>query len=153
MSLKSAFKSFLFEEEAPKAPQVEEAAAPKAPIVSNTSSSAPPVPQASVAEIAAIDQGLQAILLDAINGSGAAAYQALDTVVESLEDVVPDVNVRYKKALQILTKQGHSPITIINDVDKVIGALEESSRQFEADQKKQFQTSVGALHRSVETLG
>jgi chromosome segregation ATPase len=151
MSL-NRLKSFFLEEDPPSpAPEDTPQASPKTAVISNTGPST--VPTVSPAEMTAIDQRLQTILLEAIASSGAPAYKALDDVVDSLEDVVPNVNDRYRKALQILTKQGHSPITILNDVDKVIGALEESSRQFEVDQKNHFQNSVGALHRSVETLG
>jgi phage shock protein A len=71
-------------------------------------------------------------------------------MLDSLADVVPDMNVRYKKATEILAKQGHTLPIILTGIDKAIGALEDSAREFEATQKRQFQNSVGALHKAVE---
>jgi predicted nucleic acid-binding Zn-ribbon protein len=148
MSLKS-LKSFFYEEtETPSNAPSTPAPAEPAPVISNL----PPAPGPSTAETQRIDQALQQKMNHAIEAAGIAGYKALDDMLDSLEDVVPDVNVRYKKALEICAKQGYTPAVLLNDIDRAIGVLEEESRVFEADQKRQFQSSVGALTRSVETL-
>jgi chromosome segregation ATPase len=116
------------------------------------SNHAPSAPSPSSAETAELDRKLHGLLMTTLDSAGISIYKALDGMVESLADVVPDENLRYKKALEILAKQGHTLPLILQDIDKAIGALEDSSREFEATQKSQFQQSVGALHRSVEEL-
>lgn len=139
-------KSFFYEDD--PAPGAAVAPAPAAaPVVSNH---APTAPSPSASENAELDQKLHGLLMATLDGAGIAVYKALDDMVDSLADVVPDQNLRYKKALEILAKQGHTLPLILQDIDKAIGALEDSSRDFEATQKNQFQQSVGALHRSVD---
>lgn len=143
-----ALKSIFYEEDPPPTAS-KPAATSAAPVISNHTSSAP---APSSAETAELDQKLHKLLMAALDGAGIAIYKALEDMLESLADVVPDENLRYKKALQILAKQGHTLPLILQDIDKAIGALEDSSREFEATQKRQFQQSVGALHQSVEAL-
>ena len=146
MSLKD-LKSFFYEEDEKKPTPAPEPH-PSAPVISNQ----PSAPAANSAELQAIDKQLQDILLASLHTAGIAAYTALDDMLDSLADIAPDPNVRYKKALEILAKQGHSLPLIYQDIEKAVGALEDASRAFEADQKKQFQTSVGTLHKTVDTL-
>jgi uncharacterized small protein (DUF1192 family) len=149
MTLQSKLRSFFIEDDPVGVPPGPTSKASPAPVISNTLST-PPSP--SAAETAELDQKLQGVLMHAIDNAGITAYKALDDMLESLADVVPDENTRYRKALEILSKQGYTLPLILQDIDKAIGALEESSRDFEAGQKAQFQSSVGTLHRSVEDL-
>ncbi len=145
MSLKS-LRSIFYEDDpvagTPTAPVA------TAPVISNT----PSVPVPDAAETAALDQKLHGLLMTALTTADIGAYRALDDMLDSLTDVVPDETIRYKKALEILAKQGHTLPLILEDIDKAIGALEESSRDFEATQKSQFQKSVGTLHQTVDDL-
>ncbi len=143
-----ALKGLFYEDDSPAVPGQAVPAA-SAPVISNH---APAAPAANSAETAELDQKLHGLLMATLDGAGIAIYKALDDMVDSLADVVPDQNLRYKKALEILAKQGHTLPLILQDIDKAIGALEDSSRDFEATQKSQFQQSVGALHRSVDEL-
>lgn len=146
MSLKSTLAGYLFEPEVPKQPAATEATPQAAaPVISNQ----PAAPVVSI-DTQKIDQALQQKLVGAIHSAQIAGYKAFDDMLDSLEDVVPDVNVRYKKTLEICAKQGYTLPVLLNDIDKVIGVLDDESRAFEADQKKQFQNSVGALTQSVE---
>jgi hypothetical protein len=144
MSLKNALRDMFMEPEAPKVPVPETAHTP-APVISNQ----PSAPVVSV-DTQKVDQALQQKLTGAIHAANITGYKTLDDMLDSLEDVVPDVNVRYKKALEICAKQGYTLPVLLNDIDKVIGVLDDESRAFEADQKRQFQNSVGALTQSVE---
>lgn len=147
MSLKD-LKAFFYEEDEKKpAPPAQEVHS-SAPVISNQ----PSTPTVSPAEIQEVDKKLHEILMESLRVAGIASYTALDDMLDSLADIAPDLNVRYKKALEILAKQGHSLPLIYQDIEKAVGALEEASRNFEADQKKQFQESVGALHTSVDKL-
>lgn len=146
MSLKNALKGMFWEPDttAPEAAPVQ--AHTPAPIISNQ----PSAPVVSV-DTQKVDQALQQKLTGAIHAANIAGYKVFDDMLDSLEDVVPDVNMRYKKTLEICAKQGHTLPVLLNDIDRVIGVLDDESRAFEADQKRQFQNSVGALTQSVET--
>jgi len=149
MSLKQILggvRGVFLEDDAPPGQPVPAKAPVPAPVAQ------PAVPTPDEAETAQLDEKLKQQLLSSVYGAGVAAYKALDDTLETLEDVVPDINLRYKKALEILAKQGKTLPVILSDIDKAIGSLEEESRVFEADQKKHFQASVGALHTSVDTL-
>lgn len=144
-----ALKGLFFEEDQPPAIPGQSVPPVSAPVISNHASA---VPATNSVEIAELDQKLHGLLMAALDGAGITVYKALDDMLDSLSDVVPDENLRYRKALEILSKQGYTLPLILQDIDKAIGALEDSSRDFEATQKEQFQQSVGALHRSVDDL-
>ncbi len=148
MSLKD-LKAFFYEEGDAKKPAPAQEPHASAPVISNQPA---PAPATDPAEVQAIDKQLQEVLMASLHEAGIAAYTALDDMLDSLADIAPNLDVRYKKALEILGKQGHSLPLIYQDIEKAVGALEDASRAFEADQKKQFQTSVGTLHRTVDTL-
>lgn len=148
MNFGKSLRSMFVEDDAPST----DAATPAgphatAPVISNQ----PIIAAPSKADQQALDDKLQKLLIDAVEAAGIDGYKAFDDILDSLEDVIPDVNARYKKAMEILGKQGHDPVSLLNDIDKAIGALETESRTFEQNQKSQFQASVGALTKSVET--
>lgn len=145
MSLKTSLKSMFWEDDAPKADPAPAQTPSTAPVISNQ----PAAPVVSI-DTQKIDQALQQKLVGAINAANITGYKTFDDMLDSLEDVVPDANVRYKKTLEICFKQGYTLPVLLNDIDKVIGILDDESRAFEADQKAQFQNSVGALTKSVE---
>lgn len=145
-----SFKKIFLEDEDPS-----EAAKPgtaPAPTAAPKSAAAPPpIVTIDQTRTAQIDKSIESQLLEDVFKAGVPAFKALVDILDSLEDVMPDPKVRYKKALEILDKQGHKAPLLLTDIDKAIGALQDSARVFEKRQKDRAQATVGTLTRSVET--
>lgn len=151
--LRSGLSSLLFETvpdapadgKAPAAPASPQATTPASPSVA-------PAVKPPVAGEDEIDRGIQAKLVEAIDGAGATLYSELDDFVDMMADTIPDENVRWKKGIELLSKKGHTVLAILGDIDKCIGALEEHGRIFSRNVEQQLRDRVGSRVQSVESL-
>jgi chromosome segregation ATPase len=117
--------------------------------------SPPPVAAAPTvvdsARFAEVDKACKARLTQAMENDGAPLPEEFMETLSVLE-TIPTEEARFKTALSLLGKRGHTPAAILSDYDKTLGVLEETARAFEGNLKVQIESKVGAKHASVEQL-
>lgn len=149
-SLKKGLQSVLYVEDdaSPKALPAPVVAPPSARVISN----GPTVAVVDPAVFAEIDKGIQAKLMGALEKADASIYQELDDFLDTMADAIPDENLRWRKAIEFLSKKGYTVGALLTDVDKCLGILEEHGRLFSNDVARQLKDRVGSREQSVETL-
>lgn len=139
---------------------------PQTPIISasvpikNVAVAIPPhnVPVTSVitnpdaAKTAELDEMARSIIIKDLENDGAPLVEEYLSTLEPLVDIVPDERARTIAALKIVVKKGNSMSAILSDVDKSLGALEESKRKFDTNSRTQFEQKVGTKQASVANM-
>ncbi len=132
------------------APQIVKTASVKVETVAQVV--APQVSSIDAAKLAALDKSIHDQLSQALESANASTVEELGDLLETLSAAIPDEQLRYKTAIDILVKKGHTVDNIIADIDKCIGVLEDKSRVFTSEMKQQLDKRVGSKVTAVETL-
>lgn len=115
-----------------------------------------PPPTASSASVDAskyveVDKACRDKLIHAMENDGAPLPEAFMETLSALE-AIPVEEARFKTALNLMGKQGHTAGAILSDYDKTLGVLDETSRSFESSLQNQIDAKVGAKQQAVEQL-
>ncbi len=112
-----------------------------------------PVDQALLTPMKAqADQAARQRLEQAISASAPAGYSDVSDTILTLADSIPDESQRYKAALKLAAKHGHSVSDLLGDFDKCIGVLESKGREFQDEIKSQVEKKVGSRQAKVRTI-
>lgn len=112
---------------------------------------AAPAPVIDTARFAEVDRSCRAKLEQAMANDGAPLPEQFMETLSVLESI-PVEEARYKTALQLLGKQGHSAGAVLSDYDKTLGVLETTARAFESSLQNQIAAKVGSKQAAVERL-
>lgn len=126
----------------------EAAAMAAAPVTPPPTASAAPIDPSKYADV---DKACRDKLINAMENDGAPLPEAFMETLSALE-AIPVEEARFKTALNLMGKQGHTPGAILSDYDKTLGVLAETATSFEASLQSQIEVKVGAKQQAVEQL-
>jgi len=122
---------------------------PEAP----TGTPAPQHVESHPAIIHSVDDGAARKRLEAaIESSAPPGYVELQDTLSTLADSIPDESARWKAAMKLAAKHGHSVEILLGDFDKCIGILEQKGREFEDETQAQLKRKVGGRQATIESL-
>lgn len=99
-----------------------------------------------------LDDRARSIIIEALKNDNAPLVEEISDSIDTLAEAIADEGMRFRTALKMFIKQGHSVAVVLSDFDKCLGALDETKRTFESNMKTALDTQVGAKIRAVETL-
>lgn len=136
-SIKSALVEEVPEkrEEATTVPEVPAARPAPNPALAQRNTPLPPPP-------AVIDQTVRNKLAEAVAGSAPPGYAELHANISALAEDMPDENARFRAAVKLAIKKGHSVPALLGDVDKCVGILEAKKAEFEKASSVQVEKNV-----------
>lgn len=129
-------------------------AEPEAAAVAAVPAGPPPTASSSpvdASKYVEVDKACRDKLIYAMENDGAPLPEAFMETLSALE-AIPVEESRFKTALTLMGKQGHTAGSILSDYDKTLGVLDETSRSFEESLKSQIDAKVGAKQQAVEQL-
>lgn len=141
------------ETEAPKAqPYTPPPAAPG--FLTSRPVSAPPqvVDPEMAAKLQALDNSAKERLMHVLATDGAPLPEELIEIVETLADTIPDVSARYKTALKLMAKKGHTKEAILANYDKCLAALAANAAEFDKETQAAVQAKVGSKQQNLVHL-
>lgn len=141
-----AIKGAIVEETPEAAPAQGQSAPPPVPVPQSV---APPPQRVSKPEV---DQEARKRLEASITKAAPPGYVEIMDTVATLADSIPDEGARFRAALKLAAKRGHSLDDLLGDMDKCIGVLEGKKRQFEEETSHQMEAKVVARQKAISGL-
>jgi hypothetical protein len=115
-----------------------------------------PPPVAHAAPVAhpppTFDQASREKLEAAVVESAPQGYLDFEDFLSTLADSIPDEDSRWRAALKLVSKRGHSPEALLGDFDKCIGILQEKYRQFDAETQEHIKKKVSGRKEKVGSI-
>lgn len=135
----------LVAEEVPEGPQATPAATAPAPVPVAPMAVSIPTP------VAVVDPAIQATLEADLNTAAPEGYREIVNDLVTLAEDITDERARYRAAVRMAGKKGHSLLDLLGDLDKCLGILEAKNTEFAAEVKRQIETKVGARRSAIAT--
>jgi len=123
--------------------------APTAPVGVPMSPAVASMPFQVSAPVAVIDPVVRKKLEDSISAEAPAGYAEIVNNLVTLSEDIPDERSRYRAAIRLAGKAGHTLDHLLGDLDKCVGILEAKAREFADEVKRQIDTKVGARRTSI----
>lgn len=82
----------------------------------------------------------------------AGTYAEFMASMDALSDAVPDIGMRQKAVIKLMTKKRIPLPKILSDLDACIGALEQEGRTFRSESEKHVGTKIGGLRQESERI-
>lgn len=101
---------------------------------------------------AVVDQAARQRLEQAIASDAPPGYSEIVDMISTLAESIPDEGSRYRAALKLAAKHGHTVQDLLGDMDKCIGILEGKGRDFQEETKSQVARKVGARQKAVQDM-
>lgn len=111
-----------------------------------------PAPSIDHGRARELDEKARSIIIEALKNDNAPLVEEISDSLDIFAETIPDEAARFKTALKIFAKKGHSVALVLSDFDKCLGALDETQRTFESNMRSALDSQVGAKMRAVEAL-
>lgn len=121
--------------------------APVAPL-----SSTPVLTPEQAQRLAELDNHAKERLLNVLVNDGAPLCEELSETVETLEDAIPDEAGRYRAALKLMAKKGHTKEAIAENYVKCLAALAVNAAEFDRETQDAIQRKVGSRQQQLTSL-
>lgn len=120
---------------------------PAAPLIS-----APSMTPEMAQKLADLDNHAKDRLLKVLANDGAPLCEELSETVETLEDAIPDEAGRYRAAIKLMAKKGHSKEAIVENYNKCLTALAADATTFNTETEEAVQRKVGSRQQQLTSL-
>jgi hypothetical protein len=101
------------------------------------------------APVAVVDPSVQKKLEEGLAAEAPPGYAEIINNLTALAEDVTEERARYRAAIRMAAKNGHSQVALLGDMDRCIGILEAKNTEFADEVKRQIETKVGARRASI----